>query len=51
MLEMPVMFTGPYSYAASPVELFFAYMKNQDINPDMLPTGKKSKFHLSILIL
>lgn len=33
MLKMPILFTGPYSYAASPVELFFAYMKNQDINP------------------
>lgn len=41
MLKMPVMFTGPYSYAVSPVELFFAYLKNEDINPVMLPTGKK----------
>ena len=41
ILEIPAMFTGPYSYAASPVELFFAYFKNKDINPNMLPTGKK----------
>ena len=41
VLGIPVIFTAPYSYAACPVELFFAYFKNQDINPLMLPTGKK----------
>ena len=40
-LKIPVMYTAPYSYAACPVELFFAYMKNQDINQEQLPTGKK----------
>ena len=40
-LKIPVMYTAPYSYDASPVELFFAYLKNQDINPKNLPTGKK----------
>ena len=41
MLKIPVMFTAPYSYAACPVELFFAYLKNEDINPELLATGKK----------
>jgi hypothetical protein len=27
-LRLPIMFTAPYSYDASPVELFFAYFKN-----------------------
>ena len=40
-LEIPVLFTGPYSYDGSPVELFFAYFKNQNINPYGNPTGKK----------
>lgn len=40
-LRMPVMFTAPSSYDACPVEKFFAYLKNQDINPLMLPTGKR----------
>jgi hypothetical protein len=40
------MFSAPYSYAACPVELFFAYLKNEDINPNMLPTGKKSKLFI-----
>jgi hypothetical protein len=26
-LEIPTIFTGPYSYDASPIELFFAYFK------------------------
>ena len=39
--QLPILFTGPHSYAASPVELFFAHFKKQDINPRKLPTGKK----------
>jgi len=38
--RLPIMFTGPHSYAASPVELFFAAFKRADINPRKLPTGK-----------
>ena len=37
---MPIMFTGPHSYDASPIELFFAALKSKDINPLNLPTGK-----------
>ena len=40
-LEIPVIFTGPYGYDGSPIELFFAYFKNQHINPQGNPTGKK----------
>ena len=40
-LEIPILFTGPYSYAASPIELFFAAFKSRDINPRKIPTGKK----------
>ena len=29
--QIPVIFTGPHSYAASPVELFFAHFKKADI--------------------
>lgn len=39
--DLPIMFTGPHSYSASPVELFFAAFKKENINPDMLPLGKK----------
>ena len=31
--QVPIMFTGPHSYDASPIELFFAAFKSKDINP------------------
>ena len=37
---VPVIFTGPHSYDASPVELYFAAFKQSDINPRHLPAGK-----------
>jgi len=40
-LRIPVIFTGPHSYDASPVELLFAAFKSNDINPRHVPTGKK----------
>ena len=40
-LKLPIMFTGPHSYDASPYELFFAQFKSVDINPRHLPMGKK----------
>ena len=39
---MPIIFTGPYSYSAAPAELVFAALKLGDLNPNRLPTGKKS---------
>jgi hypothetical protein len=39
--QLPVMFTGPHSYDASPIELFFAAFKSRNINPDNIPTGRK----------
>ena len=40
-LHIPVLFTGPHSYAAVPIELWFAAFKADNINPRHLPTGKK----------
>lgn len=40
-LDLPIMFSGPNSYASSPCELFFAAFKSQDINPQHLPAGKR----------
>ncbi len=39
-LRLPILFTGPHSYAAAPCELFFASFKAKDINPRMVKTGK-----------
>jgi hypothetical protein len=38
--RLPIIFTGPHSYSASPIELFFAAFKKADINPAKLPLGK-----------
>ena len=40
-LQMPVLYTAPKAYDASPIELFWAYLKNQDLNKMALATGKK----------
>ena len=39
--QLPIFFTAPHSYSASPVELFFAHFKKADINPRQLPLGKR----------
>ena len=41
-MNLPVIYTGPYSYSAAPVEMVFAALKLGDLNPLKLPTGKKS---------
>ena len=33
--------SAPYSYDTAPVELFFGYFKQEQINPDKEKTGKK----------
>ena len=40
-LNIPICFTGPHSYDASPCELMFAHFKADDINPNRLPMSKK----------
>ena len=39
-LRIPVLFTGPHSYDAAPIELFFAAFKRENINPNRIKTGK-----------
>ena len=39
--QVPVMFTGPHSFDASPIELLFAAFKRADINPQQFKLGKK----------
>jgi len=35
------MYTAPYSYSGSPIELFFAALKSTNLNPTMQATGKR----------
>ena len=39
-LKLPILFTGPHSYDAAPIELYFAHFKADDINPRKVKTGK-----------
>ena len=40
-MNVPVIFSGPFSYSAAAVEAIFAHLKLGDLNPDKRPTGKK----------
>ena len=39
--RIPMLFTGPHSYDAAPIELLFAAFKSRDINPRHVPQGKR----------
>jgi hypothetical protein len=39
-LNIPMVFISPYSFDASPVELFFSYLKQGTIVDPNVPTGK-----------
>ena len=39
-LDVPLVVSAPYSYDASPIELYFASLKRGDLNPDRLPLSK-----------
>jgi transposase len=39
-LNIPMVFNAPYSFDASPVELFFSYFKHGTIVDPNVPTGK-----------
>ena len=36
-----VIISAPYSYSTAPIELAFAYLKQGDLNPRSLKTGKR----------
>ena len=40
-MNVKVIFSGPYSYDAAPIERLFAALKNGELNPEKLPTGKR----------
>ena len=41
---MKVLIAAPYGFQAMPVEMVFAFLKQADINPEWLATGKTSKY-------
>ena len=40
-LGFNILYTGPYSYAACPIETLFSQLKLGELNPDHQPTGKR----------
>ena len=42
-LQLDVIYSGPYSYDAAPIELVFGHLKLGELNANQLPTGKKGK--------
>ena len=41
VMGLRVIYSGPYSYQAAPIELLFGGLKNKELNPSREPTGKK----------
>ena len=48
-MAAPVLYSGPYSFSAAPIELLFGHVKRGDVNPERVQTGKKvrNSFHFS----
>ena len=40
-LKMKYLFTGPRGYDASPCAKLLAHLKDRDLNPESILTGKK----------
>ena len=40
-LKLEVIWCGPYSYSAAPIETVFSFLKFGELNVDKHPTGKK----------
>ena len=49
-MKLPIIYSGPYSYSTAPVEQAFAALKLGELNPDRLPTGKKSLTNISDMV-
>ena len=49
-MQLPTIFSRPYSYSSAPIELVFAALKLGDLNPQLLPTGKKSLSHIADMV-
>jgi len=40
-LQVQVIYSGPYSYAAAPIEMVFGALKRGELNPERRSTGKR----------
>ena len=49
-MKLPIIYSGTYSYSTAPAESVFAALKFGDLNPERLPTGKKSLSHVADMV-
>ena len=49
-MRLPIIYSGPYAYTTAPAESCFAAIKLGDLNPNRLPTGKKSLSHIADMV-
>ena len=49
-MGLNLIFSAPYSYSAAPVETLFSGVKFGELNPERLPTGKKSLENVALLV-
>lgn len=49
-MKLPIIFSGPYSYTTAPCEAAFSAIKFGDLNPERLPTGKKSLGNIAEMV-
>ena len=40
-MEVPIIFSGPYSYSASSIETLFSALKRGNLIPERLPVGSR----------
>ena len=40
-MKVKAMISGPYGYDIAPVEMLFSALKSTNLNPELIPTGKK----------
>ena len=50
-MQLPILFTGPYSYSSCPIEYLFAGLKNTQLLSVAQPSGKKYVLLLLIHIV
>jgi transposase len=39
LIQLPILFLGPYQFQLAPIERFFAYIKARDLNPSKRATS------------
>ena len=41
-IQIPIIYSGPYSYSVAPIETLFSFLKLGELNQEGISTGKKN---------